>query len=103
MTPRDFNSLADLKRNVMACQARYQRAAKPFRWTFTRRDPQALLITLRQRPPAPAIADFRGLWPAAPVIELPGAGHYLQEDAPEIVVPLVQAFLAVVDQAGSPG
>jgi cis-3-alkyl-4-acyloxetan-2-one decarboxylase len=50
----------------------------------------------RAIPPALAIADFRGLWPGAPVIELPGAGHYLQEDAPETVVPLLQAFLAMV-------
>lgn len=50
----------------------------------------------RAIPPALAMADFRGLWPDAPVIELPGAGHYLQEDAPETVVPLVQAFLAML-------
>jgi haloalkane dehalogenase len=50
----------------------------------------------RAIPPALAVADFRGLWPNAPVIELPGAGHYLQEDAPETVVPLVQAFLRMV-------
>jgi pimeloyl-ACP methyl ester carboxylesterase len=30
------------------------------------------------------------------VIELADAGHYLQEDAPETVVPLVQAFLAML-------
>jgi haloalkane dehalogenase len=51
----------------------------------------------RAIPPALAIADFRGLWPDAPVIELPEAGHYLQEDAPETVVPLLLAFLAMVD------
>ena len=38
LTPSDFESLADLKRNVMAFQARYQRAAKPFKWTFAQRD-----------------------------------------------------------------
>jgi hypothetical protein len=35
----DFESLAELKRNVMGFKVRYQRAAKPFKWTFTRRDP----------------------------------------------------------------
>lgn len=50
----------------------------------------------RAIPPALAIADFQGLWPNAPVIELPHAGHYLQEDAPETVVPLIQAFLGLV-------
>jgi haloalkane dehalogenase len=50
----------------------------------------------RAIPPAAALADFRGLWPTAPVIEVPSAGHYIQEDAPEIVVPLVLAFLAML-------
>jgi haloalkane dehalogenase len=50
----------------------------------------------RAIPPGLALADFAGLWPDAPVIEVPGAGHYIQEDAPEVVVPLVQAFLAMV-------
>src|SRR5690349_5333710 len=49
LTPSDFKSLADLKRNVMAFQARYQRAAKPFKWTFTRRDLHALLAKLKKR------------------------------------------------------
>ena len=49
LTPSDFQSLADLKRNVMAFQARYQRAAKPFKWTFTRRDLHALLAKLKKR------------------------------------------------------
>jgi pimeloyl-ACP methyl ester carboxylesterase len=50
----------------------------------------------RAIPPALAMADFRGLWPNAPVIQVPAAGHYLQEDAPETVVPLVQLFLGMV-------
>ena len=50
----------------------------------------------RAIPPALALADFRGLWPDAPVIEVPGAGHYIQEDAPEVVVPLLQAFLGML-------
>jgi hypothetical protein len=33
----------------MAFQARYQRAAKPFTWTFTRRDLHALLAKLKKR------------------------------------------------------
>ncbi len=51
----------------------------------------------RAIPSALALADFQGLWPGAPVIHIPDAGHYLQEDAPEAVVPLVQAFLALLD------
>jgi DDE superfamily endonuclease len=49
LTPSDFQSLADLKRNVMAFQARYQRAAKPFKWSITRRDLNALLHRLKKR------------------------------------------------------
>lgn len=33
----------------MAFQARYQRAAKPLKWTFTRRDLHALLTKLKKR------------------------------------------------------
>ena len=50
----------------------------------------------RAIPPALALADFAGLWPKAPVIQMPGAGHYIQEDAPEIVVPALQTFLAML-------
>jgi pimeloyl-ACP methyl ester carboxylesterase len=50
----------------------------------------------RAIPPAVALADFAGLWPDAPVIQLPAAGHYIQEDAPEIVVPALQTFLAMI-------
>jgi hypothetical protein len=41
--------LADLKHAVMAFQAHYQRAAKPFKWTFTRRDLHVLLGKLKKR------------------------------------------------------
>ncbi len=51
----------------------------------------------RAIPPALALADFRGLWPEAPVIEVPTAGHYIQEDAPEIVIPTLQTFLGMVE------
>ena len=44
-------------------------------------------------PPARAIADFRALWPDAPVVELPGVGHYCQEDAPDVLVSNIEQFL----------
>ena len=50
----------------------------------------------RAIPPAQALADFEGMWPAAPVIQVPGAGHYIQEDAPEIVIPAMQTFLRML-------
>ncbi|WP_428540117.1 alpha/beta fold hydrolase [Rhodopila sp.] len=50
----------------------------------------------RAIPPALALADFVGIWPDGPVIEVPGAGHYIQEDAPEIVIPAMQTFLRML-------
>ena len=50
----------------------------------------------RAIPPALALADFAGLWPNAPVIQVPGAGHYIQEDAPEIVIPAMQTFMRML-------
>ena len=46
LTPSSFDSLAELKRAIMVFQARYQRAARAFKWTFTRRDLHALLATV---------------------------------------------------------
>jgi haloalkane dehalogenase len=46
--------------------------------------------------PVLAIADFKGLWPDRTVIEVPGAGHYIQEDAPEVALAAIQAFLGTV-------
>jgi len=63
------------------------------------RDKPAIMIEGmldRAIPAALAIADFQGIWPAAPVIQVPGAGHYIQEDAPEVVIPALQTFLGMV-------
>jgi pimeloyl-ACP methyl ester carboxylesterase len=63
------------------------------------RDKPALMIEGmldRAIPPALALADFAGLWPKAPVVQVPGAGHYIQEDAPEVVVPALQTFLGML-------
>lgn len=38
---------------------------------------------------------FRSLWPNGPVVTLPGVGHFLQEDAPEIVLALVEQFIQI--------
>ena len=43
--------------------------------------------------PATAILDFKTLWPEGPVVELPNAGHFCQEDAPETLVALIQQFI----------
>ncbi|MEM9713662.1 MAG: alpha/beta fold hydrolase [Actinomycetota bacterium] len=47
----------------------------------------------RAIPPARAIADFRALWPDAPVVELPGVGHFCQEDAPDVLVASIEQFI----------
>jgi len=65
------------------------------------RDKPALMIEGmldRAIPPALALADFAALWPKAPIIQVPGAGHYIQEDAPEIVIPALQTFLGMIKQ-----
>ncbi|MCP3934712.1 MAG: alpha/beta fold hydrolase [Actinomycetia bacterium] len=57
--------------------------------------PAILMEGLEDRaiPPERAIADFRALWPSAPVIELPGVGHFCQEDAPDILVTNIHQFM----------
>lgn len=40
-----------------------------------------------------AIADFRLLFPRAPVTELPGVGHFCQEDAPGILTAMIHQFI----------
>jgi pimeloyl-ACP methyl ester carboxylesterase len=44
-------------------------------------------------PPELAIADFKTLFPAGPVVRLDEVGHFCQEDAPESLVALIQLFI----------
>jgi haloalkane dehalogenase len=39
------------------------------------------------------IAQFKAQFPDAPVVKLSRAGHFVQEDAPETVVALIQQFI----------
>ena len=43
--------------------------------------------------PENAIADFRGLFPNAPINTFDQAGHFCQEDIPEILVALIHQFM----------
>ncbi|MEM9513877.1 MAG: alpha/beta fold hydrolase [Actinomycetota bacterium] len=44
-------------------------------------------------PPERAIADFAALWPDAPIVTLPGVGHFCQEDVPELLAATLDAFI----------
>jgi haloalkane dehalogenase len=56
----------------------------------------ALLIQGEQDknvPPFGAEMMFRMIWPSAPIVMVPGASHYLQEDAPETAIALIEQFV----------
>ena len=50
LTPNDFASLTAVRDRLLRFQARYTRVAKPFQWTFTRRDLATLLAKLARQP-----------------------------------------------------
>jgi haloalkane dehalogenase len=56
--------------------------------------PAMMIEGMRDRAiwPHVAIAGFRAFFPTGTVHELPDAGHFIQEDAPETVVPLIEEF-----------
>jgi haloalkane dehalogenase len=56
--------------------------------------PAMMIEGMRDRAiwPHVAIAGFRAFFPKGTVHELANAGHFIQEDAPEIVVPLIEEF-----------
>jgi hypothetical protein len=53
LTPNDFSSLTHLEQCLKDLQLRYEQAASPFQWTFTRYDSSALLAKL---PPQATVA-----------------------------------------------
>jgi cis-3-alkyl-4-acyloxetan-2-one decarboxylase len=57
--------------------------------------PAMLAVGMQDKAIAPAvqIADFQGIWPDRPIVKLPRAGHFSQEDAPETIVALIQLFI----------
>jgi hypothetical protein len=46
LTPNDFDSLAAVENRLLAFQRHYETLARPFEWTFTRRDLARLLAKL---------------------------------------------------------
>lgn len=57
--------------------------------------PAMLAVGLRDRAirPENQIADFRALFPNSPINTFEQAGHFCQEDIPEILVPLIHQFV----------
>ena len=51
LTPNDFDSLADVENRLLAFQRYYQSLARPFEWTFTRRDLARVLAKLALQTP----------------------------------------------------
>ena len=60
-----------------------------------REKPAMLAVGMRDRAirPENQIADFRALFPSAPINTFDQAGHFCQEDIPEILVPLIHQFV----------
>jgi transposase len=57
LKPNDFDSVADAKDRIFRFQERYEQAAKPFEWKFTRQDLQELLARIEQsKRPETAVA-----------------------------------------------
>jgi len=45
-----------------------------------------------------AIRDFKALFPSSKVVKLPNAGHYSQEDEPEILINLIKDFIIEIKE-----
>jgi len=58
LTPNDFTDLDAVERRVLDFQARYEEAARPFQWKFTKEDLRRLMERLREK-------EERALVPAA--------------------------------------
>jgi pimeloyl-ACP methyl ester carboxylesterase len=44
-------------------------------------------------PPETQIANFQAVWPGRPIVKLPNAGHFSQEDEPDTIIALIQHFI----------
>ena len=57
--------------------------------------PAVLAYGMKDRAIEPdyAIRDFKALFPGSNVVEMPNAGHYSQEDEPELLINLIKDFM----------
>lgn len=44
-------------------------------------------------PPALVMADFKRLFPNGPIVQIDNAGHFCQEDTPDVLVALIELFM----------
>ncbi len=60
-----------------------------------KKKPSMLVEGMKDRAihPENAIADFKAIWPNGPVIKLYQAGHFCQEDSPEVLIALIHQFI----------
>jgi haloalkane dehalogenase len=57
--------------------------------------PAMLTVGMKDTAIAPEtqIADFQAVWPGRPIVKLPNAGHFSQEDEPDTIIALIQQFI----------
>ena len=56
LTPNDFTDLDEVERQLLAFERRYEEAARPFEWKFTRADLAGVMRRLRDKGVLPAAA-----------------------------------------------
>jgi hypothetical protein len=56
LTPNDFANLAEIEEHLAAFERRYEKAAAPFEWKFTRDDLALLMKKLASKPDYQAAA-----------------------------------------------
>jgi hypothetical protein len=49
LTPNDFVDLEEVEQRLLAFERRYEAAATPFEWKFTRQDLRALMARLEEK------------------------------------------------------
>jgi haloalkane dehalogenase len=97
-TPEDCRGALQFPRNLRLPETwRYlhEGEALPGAMDAVREKP-ALLIQGEQDQTVPSVVAemlFRMIWPKAPVVLLPHAGHFVQEDAPETAISLIEHFI----------
>jgi pimeloyl-ACP methyl ester carboxylesterase len=97
-TPADCKGARQFPLNIAAPETRaflLEALALPGAVEAVKAKPAMMVTGAEDRaiPCAFAVGSFRDMWPNAPVTILPGVGHFLQEDAPEIVTALIAQFV----------